>query len=90
LFDPELVPFTQVRWRAALAPIGRFYTAWRHDSGQPPPEALSRHVTVHQADQGHYTAGNAIVAVMLAASVLRALDELEAFAESSEDDGDAA
>lgn len=36
---------------------------------------LSRHVTVHQADLNRYTAENAVVAVVLAASVVRALQE---------------
>ena len=33
-------------------------------------------LTIHQADQRHYTPGNASVAVLLATSVLRALQEL--------------
>lgn len=86
LFDPELVPYTQLRLRAALAPIGSFYTSWHVGSALPPPEALSRHVTVHQADHGHYTEGNAVVAILLAASVLRALQELQDLAEASDVD----
>jgi hypothetical protein len=85
LFDPDLVPYTELRLRAALAPIGPFYTTWYANSGTPAPEALSRHVTVHQADQTHYTKGNAMVAVLLASSVLRALQELQELAEASED-----
>ena len=90
LFDPELVPYTQLRLRAALAPIGPFYTAWYASSGAPAPEALSRHVTVHQADQSHYTHGNAVVAILLVASVLRALQELQEVAEASDQDGQSA
>jgi hypothetical protein len=86
LFDPDLVAYTQLRLRAALAPIGRFYTTWYASSGQPAPEALSRHVTVHQADYSHYTPGNATVAVLLAVSVLRALQELQELSEASEED----
>jgi hypothetical protein len=70
------VPLRQLRVKAALAPIGPFYTAWYPSSGSPAPEALSRHVTIHQADQQHYTSGNAAVAVLLITSVLRALQEL--------------
>lgn len=74
-FNPTNVTIGQVRIKAALAPIGPFYTAWWPSSGDPAPTALSRHVTVHQADLDHYTPGNAIVAVMLATSVLRAMQE---------------
>jgi hypothetical protein len=90
LFDPDLVPYTEMRLRAALAPIGPFYTTWYASSGTPAPEALSRHVTVHQADHTHYTEGNALVAVLLATSVLRALQELQELAEASEDDAQSA
>jgi hypothetical protein len=83
LFYPEFVPFTELRIRAALAPIGSFYTPWFASSGTPPPEALSRHVAVHQADAGHYTPGNAIVAILLLTSVLRALQELQELVETS-------
>jgi hypothetical protein len=75
-FDPSQVTLRELRVKAALAPIGPFYTAWYPSSGTPAPEALSRHVTIHQADQRHYTHGNAAVAVLLTTSVLRALQEL--------------
>ena len=84
LFDPDLVHYTELRLRAALAPIGPFYTTWYASSGMPAPEGLSRHVAVHQADKDHYTPGNAVVAVLLATSVLRALQELQELAESTE------
>jgi hypothetical protein len=84
-FDPDRVTLRQLRVQAALAPIGPFYTAWYPSSGTPAPEALSRHVTIHQADQRHYTRGNAAVAVLLATSVLRALQELaEEFSDAPE------
>lgn len=86
LFDPDLMHFTEMRLRAALAPIGPFYTTWYASSGTPAPAALSRHVTVHQADHQHYTRGNATVAVLLVTSVLRALQELQELAEASEEE----
>lgn len=86
LFDPDIVPFTELRLRAALAPVGPFYTPWFPNSGTPSPEALSRHVTVHQADPGHYTAENSIISVMLVVSVLRALQELQELAEASDEE----
>jgi hypothetical protein len=75
-FDPYRVTLRQLRVKAALAPIGPFDTDWYPSSGTPASAALSRHVTIHQADQRHYTRGNAAVAVLLATSVLRALQEL--------------
>ncbi len=75
-FDSGTVTLRELRVQAALAPIGPFYTAWYPSSGAPAPEALSRHVTIHQADQLHYTRGNAAVAVLLTTSVLLALQEL--------------
>lgn len=83
LFDPDLVPFTQLRLRAALAPIHRFYTDWSPQSPYPAPEAVSRHVTVHHADPSHYTEANSLIAVLLACSLLRALQELQQLAEAS-------
>lgn len=75
--DLNDVPLFALRLRAALLPIGSFYTSWYASEGKPIPELLSRHVAVHQADPGHYTANNAVLAVMLATSVLRALQEFE-------------
>ena len=86
LFDPDLVAFTRLRLRAALAPIAAFYTTWWPSSGDPRPKALSRHVSVHQADEEHYTVANALIAVMLAASVLRALQELQEIADAADDE----
>lgn len=83
LFDVDLVPYTQLRLRAALAPIHRFYTEWNPRSPHPAPEAISRHVSVHRADPSHYTGANSVVAVLLACSVLRALQELQQLAEAS-------
>lgn len=73
--DPGNLDIAELRFRAALAPIGPFYVAWWPSSGDPMPEHLSRHVTVHQADPAHYTHGNATVAIMLLASVLRGVEE---------------
>lgn len=85
LFDPGLVPYNLIRLRGALAPIHRFYTSWWSTSGIPKPQELSRHISVHHADAGHYTEANAIVAVMLVTSVLRALQELQEVAAASEE-----
>ena len=86
LCDPDLVPFTRLRLNAALAAIGPFYTSWSPKSKRPPPPNLSRHVTVHQADTGHFTEANAVIAVMLLCSVLRAFEEMQQLVDRSIED----
>lgn len=73
----DQIPYTLMRIQAALAPIGVFYTSWYAHENKPRPAELSRHVTVHAASTDHYTEANALVAVMLMASVLCALQELQ-------------
>jgi hypothetical protein len=68
---------TDVRVKAALAPIPIFYTPWHPGSGVPAPSELSRHVTVHQADVQHYTEENSLIAAMLVTSVMKAVDEYQ-------------
>lgn len=75
VLDLDDLPYTQVRVKAALAPIPKFYTSWYPKGGIPPPAELSRHVSIHQADVQHYTEENALIASMLVASVMRAVDE---------------
>lgn len=69
------LPYTEVRVKAALAPIPKFYTSWYPNQGVPAPVELSRHVSIHQADVHHYTPENALIASMLVASVMKAVDE---------------
>lgn len=80
--DWDDVELHELRMMTALAPMRLFYTPWY--PGDPPLPALSRHVSVHQAEPDHYTRGNALVAVLLVTSVLRALQE---FFESADDGG---
>ncbi len=54
-----------------MAPIPRFFTPWFPEGGDPPPEFLSRHVVVHQPMLAHFSVENALVAIMLVASILR-------------------
>jgi hypothetical protein len=70
------VIISELRFAVAVAPIWSFYTPWHPNKGEPAPEALSRHVTIHQANISHYTPNNALIAMLLQASVLRALQEL--------------
>ena len=82
-FDFAKTRMSELRLRLALAPIGQFYTSWHPDSDAAPPDSLSRHVSVHQADPTHDTKENAILAAMLVASVLRALQEFQEAADVS-------
>ncbi len=76
-FDLDAIPYVELRLRAALAPLVSFYEEWNDKAPTPRPDALSRHVTCHWAEPQHLTEGNALVAVLLATSILRALQELE-------------
>lgn len=75
VLDLDDLPYTEVRVKAALAPIPKFYTSWWPNRGLPAPAGLSRHVSIHQADVQHYTEENALIASMLVASVMKAVDE---------------
>ena len=59
----------------AMAPIRTFYTVWRPRDGQSPPQELSRHVTIHRASRENYRHENSVIAVMLAMSLLREVQE---------------
>jgi len=72
--DAREVGIRTLRYRAALAPVARFYTPY-YASINEKPDALSRHVSVHFAEADHYTEENALLAVLLMTSVLRALDD---------------
>jgi hypothetical protein len=54
-----------------IAPIPRFFTPWFPDRGTQPPELLSRHVVAHRPTPAHFSVENALVSLMLVASILR-------------------
>ncbi|ROO60436.1 hypothetical protein EDC02_2307 [Micromonospora sp. Llam0] len=81
--SPKDLTVGNMRFRAAMAPISPFFVPWYPDRGDPAPEELSRHVTVHQAHVAHYSPGNAAVAVMMVASVLRGIQEQLEFRDGS-------
>ncbi len=83
--DAGEVGLRTLRYRAALAPIARFYTPYYVNVDEK-PDALSRHVSVHFADADHYTEENAFLAVLLMTSVLRALDDYWSRVEPLNDD----
>lgn len=63
--------------QATRAPLVRFYDEWHAKSGKPRPAHLSRHVVAHNLAPDQVTERNCIVAVMLMASLLRTVHELE-------------
>ncbi|QAY74247.1 hypothetical protein ET445_13855 [Agromyces protaetiae] len=63
--------------QATRAPLVRFYDEWHAKSGKPRPAHLSRHVVAHDLAPDQVTERNCIVAVMLMASLLRTVYELE-------------
>lgn len=87
-FDLATTSYRRMRLEAALAPAQQFYTEWDRDKGEIPPEDLSRHVTVHKADTDHYTPANALIAVLLATSVMRGLQEFYELSDKREAQGE--
>lgn len=63
------------RYWLALRPAIPFLDNWDSLSGAPLPTRLSRHATVHGASVEHLTEANAIIAVMLATSLLLGVSE---------------
>jgi hypothetical protein len=63
--------------QATRAPLIRFYDDWNPKSGQPRPAHLTRHVVSHQLDEDQVSARNCVVAVMLMASLLVTVEQLE-------------
>lgn len=57
--------------RALLAPIPKFFTKFHPDDGDPVPETVSRHATVHQPTVEHLSPANTLLSVMLCTSYLR-------------------
>ena len=72
-----------VMCRALLAPIPKFFTRFYAGDGEPLPETLSRHATVHRPTVAHLSRSNALLSVMLCASCLR---EQQQWIEDNADD----
>ena len=62
-------------YKALIAPIPLFFTEWFPDSGDEPPNSLSRYVVAHQPTQQHFSPENALLSLMLATSLLYATQE---------------
>ncbi|WP_343994930.1 hypothetical protein [Terrabacter terrae] len=59
-------------YQVLIAPIPRFFTGFWPRQGKPAPKGLSRHVVAHQPTPEHFSRSNALLSVMLVASILRA------------------
>jgi hypothetical protein len=73
-FAPESVGLWELRLRAAVAPIGAFYSPYYREE-DPVPIGVSRHATVHRPSNETVSKDHAVVVTLLLASLLRALDE---------------
>lgn len=71
LDSPILNDEFDVRRRALLEPISKFFGPFFADRGDPMPDKLSRHAVVHRPTAEHFSKENALLAIMLATSLLR-------------------
>ena len=65
-----------LRMELALAPVVKLLTEWSPESGKPEPKELSRHVSIHHATDARLREDNALIALMLATSLIRGLSEM--------------
>lgn len=67
-----------LRFYATLLALKPWLEDWEDGHGQPAPEKLSRHTSVHQARTAFYTSTHAITAVLVMASVAALAYEVDA------------
>jgi len=70
------VPIVNVRQAFALAVISSFYTKFDSNDHETRPSALSRHVTVHDANIEHFHRENSLIAIMVMSSLIRTFNDL--------------
>ncbi|NDZ93328.1 hypothetical protein G3I13_01950 [Streptomyces sp. SID6673] len=68
-YGDEEPAFQLFRMVYSIAPVTLFLTPFDPKKRKPPPDRLSRHVTIHSASTDHVHKINALIAVMLAASL---------------------
>jgi hypothetical protein len=56
---------------ALIGPIPKFFTPFYNKDGEPIPNTVSRHATVHKPTVAHFSRENALLALMLCVSILR-------------------
>lgn len=71
------LPLSKLFEQATRAPLVLFYDDWDPRSGKPRPVHLTRHVVTHRLAEDQVTARNCVVAVMLMASLLVSVEQLE-------------
>jgi hypothetical protein len=70
-------PFTKLLEQATRAPLILFYDDWNPLSGKPRPTHLTRHVVSHRLGEDQVSERNCIVAVMLMASLIVTVYQLD-------------
>ncbi|WAC69230.1 hypothetical protein [Microbacterium sp. SL75] len=70
-------PYSRMLEQAARAPLVLFYDDWNPLSGKPRPAHLTRHVVSHRLGEDQVNDRNCIVAVMLMASLLVTVYQLD-------------
>ena len=73
-YSDEEPAFQLFRMVYSIAPVTQFLTPFDAKKKTPPPDRLSRHVTVHSASTDHLHKTNALVAIMLASSLTATYD----------------
>jgi hypothetical protein len=61
----------EVLRHALIGPIPKFFTPFHGTQGEPIPDTVSRHATVHKPTVKHFSRVNALTAIMLSTSILR-------------------
>ncbi len=67
--------------QALIAPLPVFFTPFRPDRGDTVPGVLSRHAVAHRPTIEHFSRENAIMAMMLATSLLKEREEYRDYLE---------
>ncbi len=79
-----------LRYSLAMTPVYRFLYSWRRGSGSPIPTFLQRHISVHHVRDDQYSPENAVLALMLASSLVLAFNEKLSVDRAESDADDAA
>jgi hypothetical protein len=59
--------------------VPTLYTSWRPTDGTPVPDALSRHVTVHQVTADHLNLVNAVISILQVSGLIAAARWIQEF-----------
>ncbi|UCR89933.1 hypothetical protein [Mycetocola spongiae] len=70
-------PYPMLLEQATRAPLVLFYDDWNPQSGKPRPSHLTRHVVSHRLGEDQVNERNCVVAVMLMASLLVTVYQLD-------------